>query len=455
MKVTNEFSLFLFSGSVVFYGRAWMPPRQTHRIRPSTVTDHSRWKTAVPLAAAAVDSNAADDRRRDLQARLALEEERLVRLQKEAELIQQSTNTANTANTNVASVTSNTSNTSNSSDGVGSDASLSRRKNRPMTSVEKKRLEALLAKEDASSTTSISSRTTSTNRNTDTSTTTTTTTTTTAVPRDAATVVPSTTTTNINTTTNTNTNINPFAEDTTRPMTTIERKRLEAQRFRDQMMGTTSTSSSSPNTATTTTDAVKKTIPSNTEEIYAQAYKKAYEDAYQKSLQEFQSKMQLQEPTVINDIQKIQQEAAAARQAEAERLRKTLYETRAPPKPVFPTTYPRSAPIKTTTAGQEVKVQLKDSTGSVTQQIKFPTDVFVAAAIPSTVAGAIYLRSSLENRPQVKKEKEMDRASVQIQTSADKIESAAEKIEKSADKMDLVQKRWNSSASTYLDGLQK
>lgn len=382
-----------------------------------------------------------DERRKDIQARLALEGERLRRLQMEAEQMQQQ-----------ATVSTSTDQVSTSSSGSTTSTPLIR-KNRPMTSIERKRLEALLSKEEAMAMKEMPSGAPSSGMSTSASTTA-------AATASTAAAVP---TSESNASSNTSVTMTSFAEDMTRPMTTVERKRLEAQRFRDKLMGTTTTTPSTSSSSTSSTATPNNATMQSTEEIYAQAYKKAYEDAYQKSFQEFQSKLRAQEPTVVNDIQKVQQEAAAARQAEAERLRKSLYETRPSPKPVFQTSYPRPAPpLKSTTpttstmttTGKDVNVQLKDSTGSVTKQVKFPADLVVAAAIPSTVAGAIYLRSSLESRPEVKKEKEMSRASVQIQTSADKIESAATKIEKSADKIDDVEKRW-SSASSYLDGLRK
>lgn len=352
-------------------------------------------------------SDEVEERRRDIQARLAEEGERLRRLQMEAEQIKKS-----------PSVQVMDLSTSSSTSGKSSDLPKPQMRNRPMTSIEKKRLEALMAKEkkvEAEVEQPIVVQST-------------------ANSVQEPSPVPAGVSSSAS--------VNQSSDDFTRPMTTVERKRMEAKKLKEKMMGGAQSS-----------DIENKTFKTP-EEAYAEAYKKAYEDAYKKSVEDLEAKMRAEEMKKMENLKKSEEDA---RKAEAERLRKSIYEARMPPKPVFQTSYPRPAPRSPANlnplGNSDLKVEVKNNSGSVAQQVKFPLDLVTALAIPSTVAGAIYLRSSLENRPQVKKEKEMERASEQIQSSVSKIESAATKIEKSVDKIEEVEKRWGSSSS-YLDSLK-
>lgn len=350
-------------------------------------------------------SDEVDERRRDIQARLAEEGERLRRLQMEAEQIKKSPSSGPTKNTDLS-----TSSKSN-------DVPTPQMRNRPMTSIEKKRLEALMAKEkkvlepQVEQQIVVQSTANSVQE---------------PSPVQAASVA----------------SVNQSSDDVTRPMTTVERKRMEAKKLKEKMMGEAQSS------------VVENKTFKTPEEAYAEAYKKAYEDAYKKSVEDFEAKMRAEERKNMENVKKSEEDA---RKAEAERLRRSIYEARKPPKPVFQTSYPRPAPTSPANLNplrnSDLKVEVKNNNDSVAQQVKFPLDLVAALAIPSTVVGAIYLRSSLENRPQVKKEKEMERASEQIQSSVSKIESAASKIEKSVDKIEKVEKRWGSSSS-YLDSLK-
>lgn len=340
-------------------------------------------------------SGDVDERRKDIQARLAEEGERLRRLQLEAEQIK---NSPSNADTSISS--------------KNNEFFAPQIKNRPMTSIEKKRLEALMAKEKKAEPEMEQQ-----------------------IAQSASKIVQESPPVQA-------VSSNQVSDEFTRPMTTVERKRLEAKKLQEKMMGGTQPT------------AIENKSFKTPEEAYAEAYKKAYEDAYKKSVEDFEAKMRAEEMKKIENSKKVEEDA---RKAEAERLRRSIYESRMPPKPIFQTSYPRPAPRSPANLNSlresELKVDIKNNGDSVANQVKFPLDLLVALAIPSSVIGAIYLRSSLENRPQVKKEKEMERASEQIQSSISKIESAATKIEKSVDKIEEVEKRWGSSSS-YLDSLK-